>query len=200
MQNKIMSLSFLFKGSLAGVIAEEVSGSCLRQVGACSTCGRTIDRWQYNNLCARVNYPEKKWPDLLHARQSPALVSDRVLYDLKEANITGFKTYFVKLADIPLNKTPPFNYWILEPICDVEYDVCISKNDDINKTFCSTYQSWEIPKSYSLDYPYPTFHPMIQAAYYFWNAKTMNVYRRACSVEIIQLAIKKNGRDANFKT
>ena len=198
MNNKIKTLTFSIGGSLTGVIAEEVSGGHLKQVGTCPTCGRAIKRWQYNNLHVHVKYPTKKWPDLLHNLYVPAFVSDNVLNDLKAAKITCFKTHLVTFEDIPQNKMPTFNYWALEPIYDVEYGVHIFKNDVINETFCSTCKSWEIPKGYAWNYPYPIFYSVTQTPYFFWNAKTMNVYRQACSVEIIKLAIERKWNGCEF--
>ena len=179
-----------------------VSGLKKLKSERCHVCGESFFRDSYSDLSAEIQYPSKKWPDLLYAVGCPSLISARVLNDLKDAGINDFKTHPVELLKVPQKKLPSTEYWIREPIKEFYCETIVNTTDIRNKIVCKECGYWDIRKyDEQLKLPWPIFKLKEEFLHHnFIYARQLLCFRRVWSQKVIHLAVEKNGQVVNFTT
>ena len=204
MTTQIEGFFFVMHAGEDYAMAEEIN--CERKViSTCPVCCVSRCRYNYHPVEAHVKFPTKKWPDFLSALGGAPLVSDRVLQDLHEANIADFKVHAVSIYDVPATKTPPFLYWLLEPLKMVDCPILFADDDQGKGKLCPNCGCWDRSKFPRKPYPEPSNFPN---PYYdlkfglqdnFIEAGFNGMYTPCCSVKIIELALKKRWTNFTFK-
>lgn len=146
----------------------------------------------------RVRYAQKKWPDIIYCINSQ-VVSERVINDLVDNNITGFEAVKMDFVEVtPKNKPAPMPYYCLQLTGHATFRPLLPP--DIVCHTCPICGSWDSGETLSNG---------MKVFYYLyeilsWDGQDIVRARReqsslvCCSRRVIELARKKEWTNFEF--